>query len=186
MTKTTKTTPAAKKAAAAPKTTERASPGLKRLRKSANAEAIREAVLTDQANGRAEAAARIAAAPVPEAAEIDLPAGFAIGKASAAPETPAEAPRAAPAPQAGPPRRPRPPAREGGGKRAEMLASAQSGVLPPPGPISRLRPTRDSAPSSPKWSRSSRRAMSRASPPTNTRAFSARRPRQSCAAAIWR
>ena len=53
MTKTTKTTCAPKTAERAPRTT----PGLKRLRKAANAETIRSAVLTDQANGRAEALA---------------------------------------------------------------------------------------------------------------------------------
>ena len=56
MTKTAKAKTAKAKTARAPKMTERAprtTPGLRRLRKAANAEAIREAVLDDQQNGRA-------------------------------------------------------------------------------------------------------------------------------------
>jgi hypothetical protein len=64
----------------------RVSPGVKRLRKAANAETIRSAVLADQANGRAEARARIKA----NADVIDIP--NVLGRASAPPQTPARRP----------------------------------------------------------------------------------------------
>ncbi len=70
MTKTAKT---------APKKAARTSPGLRRLRKAPNAETIREAVLEDQATGRAAVVAEVEAAK--------------------ATETPAKAPRARRAPQ---------------------------------------------------------------------------------------
>ena len=77
------------------------------------AEQIRAAVLADQANGRAEAAAKIEAAN--------------------AQKTAAEAPRAHRAPQArANMKRPASKAPKPLGKRAEILASAQAGVLPAP------------------------------------------------------
>jgi len=116
MTKTTKR---------APKTTEtterRVTPGMRRLRKSANAEVIRAAVLDDQQNGRAEALAKIeaekakAVAPATGAdAEVigDGPAGDAALATIAAlpedaplseheaPQTPTGAPTPVPAPDA--------------------------------------------------------------------------------------
>jgi hypothetical protein len=50
---------------------------MRRLRMAANAEAIREAVLADQENGRAEELAKIEAE---KAEAIDLPVGFVIGR----------------------------------------------------------------------------------------------------------
>ena len=89
MTKTAKTTRAPK----ATETTERrVTPGLRRLRKAANADTIREAVLADQQNGRAEALAKIEAE---KADAIDLPAAFVLGRPA---QTPADAPAPVPAP----------------------------------------------------------------------------------------
>ena len=86
--------------------TKRTTPGLRRLRASPAAEAIRSAVLDDQRNGRAKALAKIEAQKAAAAAAIDLPAGFVIGRA---PHLPAGGPSPIAAP--GPPaskRRPRP------------------------------------------------------------------------------
>ena len=88
--------------------TKRTTPGLRRLRASPAAEAIRSAVLDDQRNGRAKALAKIEAQKAAAAAAIDLPAGFVIGRA---PHLPAGGPSPIAAPgDARPPakRRPRP------------------------------------------------------------------------------
>ncbi len=88
-------------------------PGLKRLRKTPNAETIRHSVLADQRKGRADALAKITA--------------------TKAPKTAAEAPRARRAPQArANAERPARKAPKAIGTRASMLASAQAGKLPAP------------------------------------------------------
>ena len=88
-------------------TERRVTPGLLRLRKAANAEQIRTAVLDDQATGRAEALAKIEA----EGA-TDLPANFTLRPAAqtpadayalvSAPPAPADAATPATAPQTRP------------------------------------------------------------------------------------
>jgi hypothetical protein len=105
-------------------TTRRDGPGLARLRKAANAETIRAAVLSNQETGRAEALAKIEAEKAADAEAIDLPAGFTLG----APQTAADGPQMAPARVARPVSAPRRPA----GPRAERLSLAQAGVLPAP------------------------------------------------------
>ena len=115
-------------------------PGLARLRASPKAEAIRQSVLADQRNGRAEALAKIEAEKAVRWEDaIDIPAAFNLGGtppishakivAACAPNLPTEAPRARRAPQARANAESPPAAR---GKRAERLAAAQSGMIPAP------------------------------------------------------
>ena len=143
MTKTTKR---------APKTTEtterRVTPGMRRLRKSANAEVIRAAVLDDQQNGRAEALAKIeaekakAVAPATGAdAEVigDGPAGdAALATIAALPEdAPLPEPEAPQTPTGAPlglsrPRTPRPDAESPPAAPAKPKARFTRGVTVPP------------------------------------------------------
>jgi hypothetical protein len=126
-------------------TTRRDGPGLRRLRANPAAEAIRQSILADQENGRAEALARIEA----EKQEIALPAAFVLGKANATAQAAADGPHAIPAPQArANAERPVGGPRKASGKRAAILASAHSGVLPAR-PISAPQRTHGFAPSSP-------------------------------------
>jgi hypothetical protein len=90
------------KTAAAKTSERRASPGMKRLRAAPNAETIREAVLDDQATGRAAVVAEIEAAK--------------------ATETPAKAPRA----RARPPRPPARPARAASAAKSSPPPNAAS------------------------------------------------------------
>jgi hypothetical protein len=71
-------------------TKTRTTPGLARLRKAANAEAIRAAVLADQTNGRADARAKIAAEKAAQT-PADAPAPAAAPSAPAHPAKPATA-----------------------------------------------------------------------------------------------
>jgi hypothetical protein len=87
-------------------------PGLTRLRKAPNAEAIRSETLADQKRARGEARAKIAAANASERAA-------SAPRARRARKAPGDEAKAASA------------SRKAPGKRAEMLASAQSGVVPP-------------------------------------------------------
>jgi hypothetical protein len=60
--------------------TQTITPGLKRLRASPAAEAIRAMTIADQERARREALARIEAAKADAAEAIDLPAAFVLGR----------------------------------------------------------------------------------------------------------
>ena len=142
MTNTTKLTPS-------PKTTEsKTPPGMRRLKASPAAETIRASVLADQANGRAEVIAqnrgRHRRAQRPAKAPLAAPAPCKLVRTRNARQRPAPSPPAS------------------AGKCSPRRKRARC----PPRPISPL--TSGFARSWMRWSRSSRRAMSRASPSTGT------------------